>query len=67
MGGVLTLVEHGSASVGPSQRKRRSLSPMTRHMGVFAVMVGGSIAQWEHTLEVCEPVLDSLTFANYGL
>ena len=32
--------------------------------GLLAIMVGGSIEQWDNTLEVAEPVLESIEFGD---
>jgi hypothetical protein len=32
--------------------------------GVLAILVGGSIAEWEHALELATPVIDSITIGD---
>jgi hypothetical protein len=34
--------------------------------GVLAIMVGGSIADWEHALTIAEPVLESIVIGGPG-
>jgi hypothetical protein len=52
-----------SAALGPlaiASGRRLQLNLVDTPHGVLAVLVGGSIANWEATLEMVRPVLDSL-------
>jgi hypothetical protein len=54
---VLT-VSAGPLLIASGRRLWLSLLPVSN--GVLAVMVGGSIAEWDYALEIAEPVLESI-------
>jgi hypothetical protein len=54
-------VPAGPLSIGSGRRLEVTLLDM--HGSVLAILVGGSIAEWERALERSRPVLDSVTIA----
>lgn len=52
----------GQLSIDPKRRLWISLFDTTD--GILAVMVGGSVADWEHALSVAEPVLESVVIGG---
>jgi hypothetical protein len=48
----------GPLSIASGRRLWISLLPVEN--GVLAVLVGGSIGEWDHALEIAEPVLESI-------
>jgi hypothetical protein len=55
----------GPISIASGRRLWISLLPVGD--GVIAVMVGGSIAEWDHALELAEPVLESVVITQVTL
>lgn len=60
--GVMT-IPAGPLSIASGRRLQIDLLDV--HMGVLAVLVGGSIAEWDRTLELAQPVLDSVTINDF--
>jgi hypothetical protein len=52
--------------LGIDPRRRLWISLFDTPDGVLAVMVGGSVAQWDHALAVAEPVLESVVIGASG-
>ena len=52
----------GPLSIASGRRLWVSLLPVGN--GVLAVMVGGSIAEWDYALELAEPVLESVVIGD---
>jgi hypothetical protein len=57
-------VAAGTLGIDPDRRLWISL--FDTHSGVLAVMVGGSVADWDHALAVAEPVLESVQIEDAG-
>jgi hypothetical protein len=57
-------VSLGRLSIDPGRRLRVSF--LDAGTGVLAVMVGGSVAEWEHALTIAEPVVDSVVVDGAG-
>lgn len=56
-----------SVTAGPisiASGRRLQLFVTDTDSGVLAIMVGGSIAEWDRTLETAQPVLDSITIGD---
>jgi hypothetical protein len=55
-------VSLGRLSIDPGRRLRVSF--LDAADGVLAVMVGGSVAEWEHAVTIAEPVVDSVVIGG---
>jgi hypothetical protein len=73
--GLNVIVENRGASTAPvmqvpagrlaiDPRRRLWISLFDTADGLLAVMVGGSVAEWEHALGVAEPVLESVVIGR---
>lgn len=57
-------VPSGSLAISPERRLWISFFDTER--GVLAVMVGGSVARWDESLAIAEPVLESVRIGDEG-
>jgi hypothetical protein len=51
-------------TLGIDPERRLWISLFDTDDGLVAVMVGGSVADWEHALAVAEPVLESIVIGD---
>jgi len=51
-----------AGTLGIDPKRRLQVSVFDTPDGVLAVMVGGSVATWDHTLAVAEPIVGSVVF-----
>ena len=55
-------------SAGPltiASGRRLQIDLVDVHMGVLAIMVGGSTAEWDRAIELSTPVLESVTIDDF--